>query len=168
MRTTSSFSLLPCPLWPVVFVDRHTLRASVAQGLFYGGSGRRAVAHTRPTFPKNAYGPVGIPLIRGASGAGRRTQPPRREWKPGGKAPWGRKTPPGTETHSARSAPRQHGRPKCYPAPGEVQSEINLSPKWSGPGPDCTGLWPGVVAPDRVLSMTHIELNCVLMQKWIV
>ena len=56
---------------PGVFVDRPTLRASVAQGLFYGGSGRRAVARTRPAFPKNAYGPVGIPLIRGASGAGR-------------------------------------------------------------------------------------------------
>ena len=27
------------------------------------------------------------------------------------------------------------------------------------PGP----LWPGVVAPDRVLSMVQIELNCVLM-----
>ena len=37
---------------------------------FFGGSERRAVAHTRPAFPKNAYGPVGIPLIRGALGAG--------------------------------------------------------------------------------------------------
>ena len=27
------------------------------------------------------------------------------------------------------------------------------------PGP----LWPGVMAPDRVLSMGQIELNCVLM-----
>ena len=27
------------------------------------------------------------------------------------------------------------------------------------PGP----LWPGVVAPDRVLSLSQIELNCVLM-----
>ena len=31
------------------------------------------------------------------------------------------------------------------------------------PGP----LWPGVVAPDRVLSMGKIELNCVLIQNWI-
>ena len=62
-----------------VLVPRPTERESVAQGLFFGGSGRRAVAHTRPAFPKNAYGPVGIPLIRGASGAGRWTQPPRRE-----------------------------------------------------------------------------------------
>ena len=30
------------------------------------------------------------------------------------------------------------------------------------PGP----LWPGMVAPDRVLSMGQIELNCVLMLNW--
>ena len=34
----------------------------------------------------------------------------------------------------------------------------------SHPGP----LWPGVVAPDSVLSMCWIELNCVLMLNWIV
>ena len=28
-------------------------------------------------------------------------------------------------------------------------------------------LWPGVVAPDRVLSMDQIELNWVLMLNWI-
>ena len=28
-------------------------------------------------------------------------------------------------------------------------------------------LWPGVVAPDRVLSMGQIELNCVLMLNWV-
>ena len=32
------------------------------------------------------------------------------------------------------------------------------------PGP----LWPGVIAPDRVLSMGQIELNCLLMLNWIV
>ena len=32
------------------------------------------------------------------------------------------------------------------------------------PGP----LWPGVIAPERVLSMGQRELNCVLMQNWIV
>ena len=32
------------------------------------------------------------------------------------------------------------------------------------PGP----LWPGEVAPDRVLSMGQIELNYVLMLNWIV
>ena len=37
---------------------------------FLGGSGRRAIAHTRPEFAKNTLGPFGIPLVRGASGAG--------------------------------------------------------------------------------------------------
>ena len=64
--------------WSAVFVDRPTQRASVAQGLFYGGSGLRAVAHTRPAYAKNAYNPVGIPFIRSAPGAGRLTQPSRR------------------------------------------------------------------------------------------
>ena len=32
------------------------------------------------------------------------------------------------------------------------------------PGP----LWPRVVVPDRVLSISQIELNCVLMLNWIV
>ena len=32
------------------------------------------------------------------------------------------------------------------------------------PGP----LWIGVVAPDRVLSMGQIELNCILKLNWIV
>ena len=31
------------------------------------------------------------------------------------------------------------------------------------PGP----LWPGVVAPDRVLSMSQIKLKCVLKLNWI-
>ena len=35
--------------------------------------------------------------------------------------------------------------------------------------PSLTGpLWLGVVAPDRVLSMGNIELNCMLMLKIIV
>ncbi len=32
------------------------------------------------------------------------------------------------------------------------------------PGP----FWPGVVAPDRALSMDQIELDCVIMLNWIV
>ena len=32
------------------------------------------------------------------------------------------------------------------------------------PGP----FWPGVVVPDRVLSMNQIQIKCVLMLNWIV
>ena len=49
------------------------------KAFFFGGSGRRAAAHTRSAFPQNAHGPVGIQLIRGASGVGRLTQLPQRE-----------------------------------------------------------------------------------------
>ena len=64
--------------WSAVFDARPTLRACMAQGLFWGVTGRRAVAHTRPEFVKNTLGPFGIPLVRGASGAGQWTQPSRR------------------------------------------------------------------------------------------
>ena len=40
------------------------------KAFFWVGTGRRAVAHTRPEFAKNVLGPVGIPRVRGASGAG--------------------------------------------------------------------------------------------------
>ena len=67
--------------WSAVFDARPTLRACMAQGLFLGGTGRRAVAHTRPEFVKNTLGPVGIALVRGASGAGQWTQPPSKGGK---------------------------------------------------------------------------------------
>ena len=41
----------------------------------------------------------------------------------------------------------------------ELWGMQSISSLPSLPGP----LWPGVVAPDRVLSMGQIELNCVLM-----
>ena len=43
----------------------------------------------------------------------------------------------------------------------EMQSTPSLP---SFPSP----LWPGVIAPDRVLCMGQIELNCILMLYWIV
>ena len=46
-----------------VYIDRPTLRASMAQGLFLGGTGRRAVAHTRPEFPKMPTAPSAFPLL---------------------------------------------------------------------------------------------------------
>ena len=96
-----------------VFVPRPTEHESVAQDLFFGGSGRRAVAHTRPAFPKNAYGPVGNPLIRGASGAVRSTQPPEGCNSLGGRPPEavGKiQLPKHTRPDPRRS---QHCRPKC-------------------------------------------------------
>ena len=45
----------------------------------------------------------------------------------------------------------------------EVSVMLELWGKWSTPSlPLLPGpLWPGVVAPDRVLSMGQIELNCI-------
>ena len=42
-----------------------------------------------------------------------------------------------------------------------MQSTLSLP---SFPG----SLWPGVVAPDRIISMSQIGLNCVLKLNWIV
>ena len=77
---------------------------------FFGGSGRRAVAHTRPIFAKNVNGPVGIPLIRGASGAGRLTQPSRRRSKPGGRPP---------EAEGKLS--------NCHDTPGRICAAVNTA-----------------------------------------
>ena len=46
---------------------------------------------------------------------------------------------------------------------------LELWGMWSTPSlPLFSGLlWPGVVKPDRVLSVSQIELNCVLMLNWI-
>ena len=59
-----------------VFVDRPTQRASMAQGLFYGGSGRRAVAHTHPTFPKMPTAPSAFPLLGAPQAPGDEPNPP--------------------------------------------------------------------------------------------
>ena len=97
---------------------------------FFGGSGRRAVAHTCPAFPKNTYGPVRILLIRGGSGAERLTQPPRTEYKPGRKALLRPKEFP---RHRDTLGQIRASTTRPAKAPGEVQSKINLSPKWFGP-----------------------------------
>ena len=72
------------------------------------------------------------------------------------------------------SAKRQDSSNKCpgyditqFDVEGPVMLELwgmsrtPLLPSLPGP------LWPGGVAPDRVLSMGQIELNCVLMSNWI-
>ena len=103
----------------------------MAQGLFFGGTGRRAVAHTRPEFPKMPTAPSAFPLLGAPQAPGDKPNLPEGSKSLGGRPPEAVGKSPGTETHSARTASRQLGRPKCYPAPGDVQSEINLSPKWS-------------------------------------
>ena len=51
---------------------------------------------------------------------------------------------------------------------GKVPVMLELWGMWSTPSlPSLLGpLWPGVVAPDRALSMGQIELNCILMLNW--
>ena len=81
---------------------------------FFGGSGSRAVAHTRLAFPKNAYGPVGIPLIRGASGAGWST--PHEGGNSLGGGPMRPKEIIQLPRHTRPDLPcSQHGRPDCDP-----------------------------------------------------
>ena len=53
----------------MVFVDRPTKRASVAQGLFLRWVHVQGCNWDTPGFPKNASSPVGIPLKRGILGA---------------------------------------------------------------------------------------------------
>ena len=94
----------------LIQLQRYLLRAPPNgqvwhKAFFYGGSGRRAVAHTRPAFPKNAYGPVGIPLIRGASVPGNEPNPPKEGKSLGGRPPEAERNYPAAETHPARSAP---------------------------------------------------------------
>ena len=52
---------------------------------------------------------------------------------------------------------------------GEVPIMLELWGMWSTPSLTLLpgSLWPGIVAPDRVLSKGQIELNCVLKLNWI-
>ena len=59
-----------------------------------------------PGISKNAYGPIGISFIRAPQAPGDEKTPPERGNRLLGKAPWGRRKSPGTETHSARSVPQ--------------------------------------------------------------
>ena len=95
---------------------RAPLNGQVWHKAFFGGSGCRAVAHTRPAFPKNAYGPVGIPLIRGASGAWRLNPTSPKGVKAWGEGPLRPKEIIQLPRHTRPDPPRsQHGRPKCDP-----------------------------------------------------
>ena len=70
-----------------VFVGRPTLRASMAQGLFLGGTGRRAVAHTRPEFPKMPTAPSAFPLLGVPQAPGDKPSLPEGSKSLGGRPP---------------------------------------------------------------------------------
>ena len=68
--------------------------------------------------------------------------------------------------YSLNECPRYDPKQSDGEAPVMLELErmqsIPLLPLLLGP------LWPGVVAPDKILSMGQIELNCVLIKNWIV
>ena len=104
-----------------VFVARPTQRASMAQGLFYGGSGRMAVAHTRPAFPKMPTAPSALPLLGAPQAPGDEPNLPEGS-KSLGEGPLRPKEIIQLPRHT-RPDPRrcQHGQPKCDPTIGEAQ-----------------------------------------------
>ena len=89
---------------PLVFVFHPTKRTSMAQG-FYRWVRRQGRSPDTLGIPKNASGPVGIPLKRAASGARQWTKEGQRLEDASQGAPW--PTAPGTRTHLIRSAHRQ-------------------------------------------------------------
>ena len=98
---------------------------------FFGGSGRRAIAHTRPAFPKNPYGPVGIPLIRGASGVKAWGSPPDAEGIP--KAPRHTRPDPCLDNTAGQSATQHLERS----SPKSICHQNDLNHGWSSqPKPD--------------------------------
>ena len=52
-----------------------TERANLAQGRFYGGSGRRAEAHTRPALPKVPSAPLAFSLLGAPQAPGNKPDP---------------------------------------------------------------------------------------------
>ena len=69
------------------------------------------------------------------------------------------KTPPHNECHGYDTKQSDNEAPVML----DLWGMRSISSLPSLPGP----LWPGVVAPDRALSMSQIELNCELMLYWI-
>ena len=100
----------------VVFVAYPTERISVAQRLFFGGSGHRAGAHTRPAWPKIPLAPLASPLASGARQSPLEGSKSLGGWplEAGGNLQPPRYTRP-DPYHS------KHSRPKCDPTTGEAQ-----------------------------------------------
>ena len=59
----------------------------MAQGLFLGGTGRRAVAHTRPEFPKMPTAPSAFPLLGAPQAPGDKPNLPEGSKSLGGRPP---------------------------------------------------------------------------------
>ena len=59
----------------------------MAQGLFLGGTGRRAVAHTRPEFPKMHTAPSAFPLLGAPQAPGDEPNLPEGSESLGGRPP---------------------------------------------------------------------------------
>ena len=59
----------------------------MAQGLFLGGTGRRAVAHTRPEFPKMSTAPLAFPLLGAPQTPGDEPNLPEGSESLGGRPP---------------------------------------------------------------------------------
>ena len=77
----------------------------MAQSLFYGGSGRRAVAHTRPAFPKMPTAPSAFPLLGAPQAPGDEPNPPEGGKSLGERPPETEGNYPAAKTHSARFVP---------------------------------------------------------------
>ena len=95
---------------------------------FFGVSESKAVAHTRPAFPKMLMAPSAFPLIGVPQASGDESNPTK--WV----QTYGERPPEAEEylqvPRYIRPDPcrRWHGRPKCYPATGEVKYHYSPFP----------------------------------------
>ena len=143
-----------------VFVGRPTLRASMAQGLFLGGTGRRAVAHTRPEFPKMPTAPSAFPLLGAPPAPGDKPNLPEGSKSLGGRPP--------EAVGNTPQAPR-HTRPDPRPDSTAGQSATQHLER-SRPRAICrqtelcrTGpAWSGLMLTDRVVFMNRHSQSDVL------
>ena len=95
-RTVRITPILICGIWCMSHPPNGTRP-------LFGGSERRAGAHTRLAFLKMPTAPSAFPLLGAPQAPG---DVPPNGVKAWGKPPWGRRKSPGTETHPARSVPQ--------------------------------------------------------------
>ena len=75
---------------------------------------------------KNTFGPVGIPLFGAPQAPGNKPNPPRRGYKPGGMAPWGRRNSP-VPRHTRQNRPEIKRPTECNPTTGEEKKSAGTS-----------------------------------------